>query len=118
MNKRIILSLGLAALLSSSLFAGNMSCKGEHCDVKSERKGDMKHNNHRGFPFMKYVMSLDLSDEQRNKIGSMMKDRIKDMPKMSDAFSDKEFNKELFIKQQKEKRENRVEKKAQMIESI
>ena len=116
MNKRIILSLGLAALLSSSLLAGNMSCDREGKGFNKSHK--MSHNSHRGSRFMPLVMQLDLSDEQRKKIDAIMHKRMKDIPNMSDAFSDNAFDKELFVKLQNAKREHKAEKRAQMIESI
>ncbi|DAB28712.1 MAG: hypothetical protein A2513_10300 [Sulfurimonas sp. RIFOXYD12_FULL_33_39] len=121
MNKRIILSLGLAALLSSSVFADNMSCDKGNKEFGKCGKGVMKHNNHEGDRFMPLVMKLNLSDEQRKKIDEIMQENMKNMsnmPNMSDAFSDKDFDKKLFVKLQKEKNEKKTERKAQMIESI
>lgn len=116
MNKRVIFSLGLAALLSSSLLAENMSCDKEGRGL--HKSHDMSHKKHRGGHFMPMVMKLDLSDEQRDKISAIMQERMKNMPDMSDAFTQDGFNKELFIKLQNEKKEQRMQRKAQMIESV
>lgn len=115
MNKIIILSLGLAALLASSAFANRDMCDMDKGDLK---RSHVKHAHHRGGYLISAIMKLDLSDEQKKKIGDVMKQRMKNAPRVSDAFSDKGFDKELFVKIMKDKRENKIENKAQMIASI
>lgn len=114
MNKRVILSLGLAVLLSSSLFAGNM---GNNRDDRGTCNS-MGYDKNGGNRFISLVNKLDLNDEQKKKISSIMQEKMKSMPNPSDAFSDKEFDKALFIKIQKEKMESRVERKADMMEAV
>lgn len=116
MNKRIILGLGFAALLSSSVLAGNISCDKEDKGFNKSHK--MSCDSHRGGRFMPLVMKLDLSDEQRKKIDAIVQESMKGMPKISDAFSENGFDKKLFVKLYNEKIENKAEKKAQMIESV
>ncbi|MFA5426957.1 MAG: Spy/CpxP family protein refolding chaperone [Sulfurimonas sp.] len=118
MNKRVILSLGLTALLSSSLLANGMNYDKEDKNFKKSHSQMMKHNRNGGEHLMAYVMKLDLSDEQKKKIDAIMQESMKNMPKISDAFSENGFDKKLFVKLYNEKTENKAEKKAQMIESI
>lgn len=118
MNKRVILSLGLTVLLSSSLMANGMSCDKEDKNFKKSHSEMMKHNRNGGDHLMTYVMKLDLSDEQRKKIDSIIKENMQNSAKLSDAFSDKSFDKDLYIKSLKEKEELRVERKAQMMQNV
>jgi len=118
MNKRVILSLGLTALLSSSLSANGMSCDKEDKNFKKSHNEMMKHNRNEGNHLMAYIMKLDLSDEQRKKIDSIVKENMQNSAKLSDAFSDKSFDKDLYIKSLKEKEELRVERKAQMMQNV
>lgn len=117
MNKKIILSLGLAALLTSSLAAAQMNCNMQKDDFKKSQRSSMKQNSHRS-PLIAQMMSLDLSDKQREEIRAIMREKMQSMPKISNAFSDTAFDKELFIKLSKEKEEGKIEKKAQMIASV
>ncbi|MCK9472666.1 Spy/CpxP family protein refolding chaperone [Sulfurimonas sp.] len=117
MNKRILMSLGLAVLLTSSLAAGQMNCDKSKGSCAKPQQANMKHNGHKN-PLIAQMMSLDLSDKQREEIRAIMRENMQSMPKISSAFSDKAFDKELFIKLSKERQENRIEKKAQMIASV
>ncbi len=117
MNKKIILSLGLAVLLTSSLAAAQMNCDMQRGDFKKSQRSSMKQNSHKN-PLIAQMMSLDLSDKQREKIRAIMRENMQSMPKISNAFSDTAFDKELFIKLSKEKQELKIEKKAQMIASV
>ncbi|PNV84192.1 MAG: hypothetical protein C0627_02095 [Sulfurimonas sp.] len=47
-----------------------------------------------------------------------MRENMQNMPKISNAFSDTNFDKELFIKLSKERQEKKIERKAQMIASV
>ncbi len=122
MNKRIILSIGAAALLASSLFAyGSQGGMKQGCKKMSSQYGmSMKKANHhkKDGRIMREIMMLDLTDKQIVKIRSIIADSIKDMSNPSDAFTKENFDKEQFVKLAKEKRDDRIEHKAEVIAKI
>jgi hypothetical protein len=63
-------------------------------------------------------MKLDLSDKQRADIRGIIKKNVASLPNPKDAFSDKSFDKKAFIKLVNERKDNAVERKADMIEKI
>lgn len=121
MNKKIILSLGAVALLTSSLFAyngqGNMKdgCKGKSGYHKMMKKGS---HHKKGARIGSIVMQLDLSDKQRSQIKEILQNSKKDLPNPHSAFSDSSFDKDKFIKLSNDRKNNRVEKKAETISKI
>ena len=117
MNKKIIMSLGLAVLLTSSLVAGQMNCDKNRGSCAKSQQCNMKQKSHRN-PLIAQIMSLDLSDEQRDKVRAIMRENMQNMPKISNAFSDTNFDKDRFIKLSKERQEKKIERKAQMIASV
>ncbi|WP_321778109.1 Spy/CpxP family protein refolding chaperone [Sulfurimonas sp.] len=121
MNKTIIIGLGTSVLLASSLLAfspqSNMKQgNGYTCKQHKMMKQGMRHN--RGHGLVKMFMKLDLSDKQRTQIRSIIKDNMKSMPNPKTAFSDTSFNKEKFIKLANQKRNNKVERRADTIEKV
>jgi Spy/CpxP family protein refolding chaperone len=79
----------------------------------------MKHGMHKkGNKVIKTIMRLDLTPEQREKITAILKDARKSMPNPMDAFTATSFDKEKFAKLLKEKKEAKVEKKADTIAKI
>jgi len=121
MNTKIIFSLGTSVLLATSLLASPTQsymhkCDGSSCkEKKMQREG---HEHHKGHEMVKMFMKLDLSDQQREKIHSILKDSMKNREKPSMAFSDSSFNKEKFISICKQKQANKIEHKAELIEKI
>ena len=120
MNKKIILSLGATALLATSLLAfspqGGMK-QGKQVDCQ-QGKMMQGQNQKNGFKFMKMFMSLDLSDEQRTKIRTIVKNTRENMSNPHDAFTDSSFDKKVFIKLANEKRDGKIERKAEIIEKV
>ncbi|MDD2789359.1 MAG: Spy/CpxP family protein refolding chaperone [Sulfurimonas sp.] len=119
MNTKIILGLGSVLIVGTTLFASGMKCDkkdmmGQEC--KTTMMQDKKHPGHDRMIDM--IMHLDLSDAQRTQIKELMQNNMKNAPKPSDAFSDDSFDKALFIKLSNEKRDNKVQKQADMIESV
>lgn len=122
MNTKIILGLGTSVLLASSLLAyspqSNMkqgdgsSCK-QHKMMKHQKQGQA-----RGHGLMNMFMKLDLSDEQKTQIRTIVKDNMKTMPNPHAAFSDESFNKEQFVKLAKQKRDAKIERRAELIEKV
>lgn len=120
MNKKIILGLGSVLLVSSSLLACGMKCDNKEGMKKECKMKMMKQDrNHYGKNrIIGMVMHLDLTDEQRVKIKELMQNNMKNALRPSDAFSEKDFDKALFIKLSKEKKDNKIQRQADMIESV
>ena len=121
MNTKIILSLGTSVLLASSLFAispqSNMQQgKGSGCKQNKMMKQDQGQG--RGHRIVKMFMKLDLSDKQRTEIRAIVKESMQNMINPHTAFSDDSFNKEQFVKLAKQKRDNNVERRAEVIEKV
>jgi len=120
MNKKIIISLAAATLLSTSLFAscqkgdmnkgvkGHSQCKMMKKHSSFKNKGSITH----------MVMRLDLTDKQRATIRDIVKSSYKNMPKQSDAFTSNSFDKQKFIKISKEKREFKIKNRAETIAKV
>jgi Spy/CpxP family protein refolding chaperone len=107
MNKKIILGLTATALLASSLLAFNSQGQMQQGNNAGCKQGKMMKGGHeRGkHMFMKTVMKLDLSDEQRTKVMAIVKKSMQSMPNPRDAFTDTSFDKKEFIKLAKERRD-------------
>lgn len=101
MNKKIIAALVAVTLAGSSLVACGMQGKTGHHDR-----------------FQKNVMLLDLSNEQRDKIEAIYEKADANEAHPLDALSEKEFDKAKFIKIAKEKRENKILQKADLIADV
>ncbi len=120
MNKKIILSLSVAALLATSVFASCQSsnmkkgCGDNYsCNMKKKNSSFKKHGS-----IMHMVMMLDLDADQRAKIKDIVKSSYKNLPKQSDAFTSNNFDKQKFIDLSKQKRELKIKNKADTIEKI
>ena len=120
MNKKIILGLTTAVLLTTSVLAYNGQSQMKNGCNKEAKHSKMIHKKkHKdGFMFIKMVHRLDLSDEQRTKVKAIVKDCKQNMPNPSDAFSDSSFDKEKFIKLANEKRESKIKRKADMMQKV
>lgn len=123
MNTKIILSLGASALLATSLLASPaqsyMQKHGPSCKANMMHgEGHEGHERHKGHDIVKMFMKLDLSAAQREKIHSILEDSMQKRDKPSMAFSDSSFDKEKFISILKQKRANKIEHKAELIEKI
>ncbi|NOR58254.1 MAG: hypothetical protein GQ474_07005 [Sulfurimonas sp.] len=122
MNKKIILSLTATALLASSLLAFNGQGQMQQGNKAAYKQNKMmmqgQRQNRGGQMFMKVVMRLDLTTEQRTKVIAIVKDSMKNIPNPHDAFTDASFDKKEFIKLANERRDARIEAKADMIEKI
>lgn len=120
MNKKMILSLGTIVILSTSAFAFNNKCdmkQGYGCKSNNQMMMKGKGYKKRG-GIERMVMHLDLSQEQQNKIRDIIKQSRTDIPKISAAFSDNDFDKEKFIKLLKDRRDGKIERRAQMISKV
>jgi len=120
MNKKIIISLGAAALLASSLFAlPPHSCPNdEDRGMYNQGKNiSHKHHKHHG-GVLKMMMRLDLSREQRTQVREIFQKNRQNTPKMSMAFTNTSFNKAEYIKLLQEKRANAMQHRAETISAV
>ncbi|PHQ64837.1 MAG: hypothetical protein COB99_07410 [Sulfurimonas sp.] len=121
MNKKIILSLTATALLATSLLAFNGQSQMQQGKSQGYKQSKMMMQGQRhkgGFMFMKMVMKLDLTSEQRTEVIAIVKKNVKSMPNPHEAFTDTVFDKKEFIKLANERRNGKIERKADMIEKI
>lgn len=118
MNTKIILSLGSAILLATSLLASEAKEMKPENSAKSSNTKMMKNQRHGEGGFISKVMKLKLSDDQRAKIKEIVKQNMQNIPKISDAFGEKSFDKELYIKLSKDRKSYMIENIANMIEGI
>ena len=69
-------------------------------------------------PVFKILKELDLTTEQKNSIKRIMINSKKENNLISSSFTKDSFNKEEFIKNMSEKRENMIKSKADTIEKV
>ena len=122
MNKsKILVSVVLGTVLSTSLFASNSINHKQMCNIDSMKKSHMsKHKSKmkkRGM-FFSTLKKLNLSTEQRSEIRDIMKSSNKTKKSLNDAFTQNSFDKDMFIEIMSEKRENMIKSKALKIEKI
>jgi len=117
MNKKIILGLTTAALLATSAMACD-GHKSKHHGSENFKSCKMKNKHGDSHMFVKMVMKLDLTEKQRAEVITILKDSKQNMPNPSKAFSETSFDKKEFIKLEKEKRDARLERKADMMEKV
>ncbi|MGM0519153.1 MAG: Spy/CpxP family protein refolding chaperone [Campylobacterota bacterium] len=117
MNKsKILASVMLGAVLSTSLFASNHK---QMCDKNGMKKQHMmKHKMQKRNMFFSTIKSLNLSDNQKEQIRDIMRSSKQNKKRLNDTFTQESFNKEMFIKMMSEKRENMIKLKALKIEKI
>ena len=122
MNKKIILSIVSTALVASSLvaFNGNGNGNMQQGNNPKCKQGKMMKGKHNKGPhmFVKMVMRLDLTQEQRKEIHTIVKKSMQNMPNPHEAFTDSSFDKKVFIKLVQEKRDAKLERKADTIEKV
>ncbi|RXJ90249.1 hypothetical protein CRV01_03570 [Arcobacter sp. CECT 8983] len=115
MKKSLLISMALATVLATGVYAkGNMNSSG--CDYQKSQKM-MKKSHHRGF--MSFVYNLDLDDKQKQEIQTIRKQMMeKRFSKNESAFTSTDFDKEKYIQIMKQKRQNMIESKAEMIDKV
>lgn len=123
-TKRFILSLGAIALFTSSL----------HADMNDDKmqmqKGMMvKHFQIKHMPMKPQnglldrmiigkIMMLDLSEEQKGKIDNIIKEFKAELSDPYEAFSDEEFDKDAFVKAQRDNIKTMIKNRADLIEKV
>ncbi|MFT7003207.1 MAG: protein CpxP [Sulfurimonas sp.] len=120
MNKKIILSIVATALVASSLVAFNPNSDMRPGDKSQCKQGKMmKGQKVQGrHMFMNMVMELDLDNKQRGEIDTIIKESMQNLPNPKDAFTASGFDKKLFVKLAQEKRDSKIQRKADMMEKV
>lgn len=112
-TKKIVLGLSSILLLSSVAMADDYRYYPvPGCGMKMDK----------GYPRGGYIvgtiMHMDLSKEQRMQVKKTIQQHRQNRVKACDAFSETEFDKKRFIELSKQKRDNRIVRKAELIESL
>ncbi len=121
MKTKLLVGIGLSVILGTAVYAYNSSgsCNMMDKSFNGEKnyKGMM---NHKGGSnsIMSMLYKLNLSAEQQNQVFEIKKDLMKKRVSPNVAFTEDGFDKEKFIKIMKQKRDNMIESKAEMIEKI
>lgn len=117
MNKKTILKLSVIALLGTSLYAKCNEDRGFNIQHQHDMISHNMMKHKKGGIFFRALRDINLTKEQKEQLTSIMQKSRKNTI-ISDAFTSSSFNKEKFIQLSKEKRDNRFNKKAMMIEKV
>ncbi len=135
MNKKIIVTLVLSVGLASVIYAmptkaemhmnkqnGDKSfCSSNNKDLMFSTKHKMM-KNHYGMKhkssmnILRYFKKLDLTSKQKEEIKTIVQNSFKKQKKINTVFSKTSFNKDEFIKQAMNKKENMIKLRANTIE--
>ena len=120
MNKKIILALAAATLLTSSLLAsGPQNGANQGNNPKCNQQNMMQsQGNKKDHGIVKMFMKLDLSPEQRTTIREIMKETMNSQVTPAKAFTDNSFDKKAFVELAEAKKNTKIQRKADMIEKI
>ena len=116
MNKKIIFILGTLMFCSASLLASASQMQTKEQERQHEKYPPSKKQLNMNFVNM--VLNLKLTDAQREKIYTIIKNSMDTLPRPEDAFTENSFDKKKYIQLTKERRIMKLELKAQMIETV
>lgn len=112
MKRNIISGLALVVLSTTAIQAND--CPQKHNFGHPKKEYMMKNHMH----IMQVIQSLDLTHTQRKNIRTIVEESRAKRDKVSDAFTQSEFNKSKFIVIMQKKRDNRVQKEAELIAKV
>jgi len=121
-KSKVLSGLILSAVVATGLYASHHSddfkknFKNGYCSGKAMMK--RAHHGKMGMPVLKILKQLNLTDAQKDKIKTIVKEQMKNKQTINDAFTKSSFDKEKFIKIMSEKRENMLKSKANIIEKV
>ncbi|WP_320036183.1 Spy/CpxP family protein refolding chaperone [Halarcobacter sp.] len=122
MKRKLLMTVALTGLLGTGLYAygGNMQGMDKGMSCPSGMKSSMmkKHKKMKDFGVMGLIRDLNLSSEQMKDIQEIKQDMMKNKVKSTVAFSKDGFDKEKYIEIMKQKRDNMLESKAEMIDRV
>ena len=123
MKTKLLVATALTAVLSTGVYAANNNQdgmmkkgmnKGNHSCGKHMKKGHMK--GQKG-P-MTLLRQLNLTLDQKKQIRQIKQDLMKNVVTPNVAFTSNSFDKAKFIQIMKDKRDNKIEKKAEMMDKV
>ena len=122
-SNKILTSLVLAGLLSTSVYASYDMGKNKNSEMNSKAncKQHMIKSSHKmkkGIPIFKVLRDLNLSKDQRVQVKAIIMENKKNRNSLNTVFTKDSFNKDEFIKRMSEKRQYMIKSKADMIEKV
>ncbi|WP_072680038.1 Spy/CpxP family protein refolding chaperone [Arcobacter sp. LA11] len=122
MKTKVLVGIGLTGLLVTGAYAAynNQGMKqGANCNMQGAKKMMMQKGYKKGqHGPMALLKKLNLTPEQTKQIQTIKKDMMKNKITPDVAFTKDGFNKAKFIEIMKQKRENMIESKAEMIDRV
>ena len=126
MKTKLLIATALTAVLGTGLYA---SCNGQGKDMmkKGMNNGDqscgkhmmMKKGHMKGQKGpMSLLRQLNLTTDQQNQIRQIKQDLMKNRVTPNVAFTSNSFDKAKFIEIMKQKRDNKIESKAEMMDRV
>ena len=127
MKTKLLVATALTAVLSTGLYA---SCNGQGMMKKGMDKGNnscamksgkhmMKKGHHKAQKGpMSLLRKLNLTQDQQNQIRDIKQDLMKNRVTPNVAFTNNSFDKAKFIEIMKQKRDNKIELKAEMMDRV
>lgn len=116
MKTKLLVATALTAVLSTGLYA---SCNGQSKGMNNGKHMMMKKGHHKGQKGpMSLLRQLNLTAEQNQQIVDIKKDLMKNRVTPDVAFTNNSFDKAKFIAIMKQKRDNKIESKAEMIDRV
>ena len=110
MKTKLLVATALTVVLSTGLYAASneqgMMKNGKHM-MKKGQKGPMS-----------LLRQLNLTLDQKKQIRQIKQDLIKKTVTPNVAFTSSSFDKAKFIQIMKDKRDNKIEKKAELMEKV
>lgn len=122
MKTKLLVGIGLAGLLSTGLYAYNGNCSamktyGGNCDMNGNKHMMKKFKKGHHGPMM-ILKQLNLTQDQKEQILAIKKDMMKNKITPDVAFTKDSFDKAKFIEIMKQKRDNMIESKAEMMDRV
>jgi len=116
MKTKLLVATALTAVLSTGLYA---SCNSKAQGMNNGKHMMMKKGHHKGQKGpMSLLRQLNLTAEQNQQIVDIKKDLMKNRVTPDVAFTNNSFDKAKFIAIMKQKRDNKIESKAEMIDRV
>lgn len=115
-RNKILSGVVLASLLTTSLYAQYQNKENSCNYMKKEHKMYKRGHNKKGMPILSMFKKLNLSKEQKNSIKDIIRESKKNTVSINLAFTKNSFDKAKFIEIMKQKRENMIKSKAEILE--
>lgn len=123
MKTKLLMAVAVTGLLGTGLYAfgGNMQgMQNGNCPLNGSGNPMMMKSDSRmgGFHIMRMLGQLNLTKEQMTKIDEIRDDMLKKRVTVDVAFTKDSFDKDKYIEIMKQKRDNMLESRAEMIDKV